>query len=309
MNHKSEGRVAFVTTLDTAILHDDFDLRFHVEAFAMAGIDLTHAAWEDETIRWDEFDLVVVRSPWNYVDRLGEFRRWLQRRRSLTTMHNPAELLEWNLDKRYLAELASVGVRVVPTSYASNSAELRAALEEVSAPQLIVKPSISAGSRLTGRYANDSPAAMELGRRILDAGFTVMVQPFAASVDAVGEIGTVMIDGSISHSFRKGPLLDDEGALRGGEYREEITAAELSVAEQSLVVEVNTAVENIVRDRGWIAPDSRLLYARYDLVTLDDGSPALLEAELFEPSLFLMVDPNSPARFLEAVQARLRPSL
>jgi hypothetical protein len=115
-----------------------------------------------------------------------------------------------------------------------------------------------------------------------------------------------MIDGSISHSFRKGPLLDDEGTLRGGEYCEEISAAELTDAEHALVIGVNATVEHIVRDRGWIATDAHLLYARYDLVTLDDGSPALLEAELFEPSLFLMVDPTSPARFVAAVESLLR---
>ena len=54
-----------------------------------------------------------------------------------------------------------------------------------------------------------------------------------------------------------------------------------------------------------LSPDEHLLYARYDIVRLDDGTPALLEAELFEPSLFLMVDPASPARFVAAVQARL----
>ncbi len=306
MNQQCRPRVAFVTTLDTAILHDDFDFPFHVEAFAAAGIDLTHAAWEDQIVRWDEFDLVVVRSPWNYVDRLVAFRQWLHGRSALRTMHNPAGLIEWNMDKRYLAELAALGISVVPTAYASNSAELAAALKEISAPQVIVKPSISAGSRLTGRFTNGSHLAMELGQRVLDAGFTVMVQPFAASVEADGEIGTVMIDGSISHSFRKGPLLDDEGTLRGGEYCEEISAAQLTDAERALVVEVNAAVEHIVRDRRWIAPDSHLLYARYDLVTLDDGSPALLEAELFEPSLFLMVDPTSPARFVAAVESRLR---
>jgi len=305
MSGSRRPKVAFVTTLDTAILHDDFDHPFHVEAFAAAGIDLEHAAWEDPAVRWEAFDLVVVRSAWNYVDRLEEFTHWLHARRALTTMHNPVDLIEWNMDKRYLAELAASGVAVVSTAYASSSAELAEALAATPTPQVIVKPSISAGSRLTGRFAKGSAAAIELGERILDAGFTVMVQPFASSVDAVGEIGTVMFDGVISHSFRKGPLLADEGALRGGEYREEISVAELSIDERALVLDANAAVERIVRDRGWISSDEHLLYARYDIVRLDDATPALLEAELFEPSLFLMVDPRSPARFVAAVQARL----
>jgi hypothetical protein len=209
------------------------------------------------------------------------------------------------MDKRYLTQLSAAGVRVVPTAYASDAAELLSALGSVASAQVIVKPSISAGSRLTGRFTTGSAAAIELGERILAAGLIVMVQPFASSVDAVGEIGTVMFDGSISHSFRKGPLLDEEGALRGGAYCEEISSAEPSADERALVLEANAAVERIVRDRGWIRPDEHLLYARYDIVRLDDGAPALLEAELFEPSLFLMVDDAAPARFLEAVRARL----
>ena len=306
MSGSRRPKVAFVTTLDTAILHDDFDHPFHVEAFAAAGIALEHAAWEDPAVRWEEFDLVVVRSAWNYVDRLEEFKNWLHARRALTTMHNPVDLIEWNMDKRYLVELAASGVAVVRTAYASSSAELAEALAATPTPQVIVKPSISAGSRLTGRFAKGSAAAIELGERILDTGFTVMVQPFASSVDAVGEIGTVMIGGVISHSFRKGPLLADEGALRGGEYYEEISVAELSTDERALVLDANAAVERIVRDRGWISSDEHLLYARYDIVRLDDATPALLEAELFEPSLFLMVDPSSPARFVTAVESLLR---
>ena len=299
-------RVAFVTTLDTAMLHDDFDHPFHVEAFAAAGIDLVHAAWEDPVVRWDSFDLVVVRSAWNYVDRLTDFREWLHARRHLTTLQNPVEVIEWNLNKEYLTELAASGLSVIPTIYASSEVELSSALGAIDGPQIVVKPSISAGSRLTGRFSRGSSGAVELGLRILDAGFTVMVQPFASSVDRKGEIGAVFFNGVFSHSFRKGPLLDEEGALRGGEYREEIAIADLSEDERSLALEVNREVERIVRDRRWVGPDQHLLYARYDFVTLDDGSVALLEAELFEPSLFLMVDDASAGRFVRAVESLLR---
>ena len=96
-------RVAFVTTSDLDAIHDDVDLPLQIVAFANAGIDLVQAAWEDESVAWDSFDLVVVRSPWNYVKRLNAFRKWLGDRRGLTTFHNPVELIEWNIDKRYLA--------------------------------------------------------------------------------------------------------------------------------------------------------------------------------------------------------------
>ena len=305
MDSGATARVAFVTTTDTAILHDDFDLPIHIAAFAEAGIDLAHVPWEDDQVEWGSFDLVIVRSPWNYVDRFAQFTRWLEARHGLATMHNPAEVIAWNIDKRHLGELAGRGVAVVPTRYAGSMDELHAALAEVVSEQVIVKPTISAGSRLTGRFPAGSSGAAALGRRILEAGHEVMVQPFAESVEHSGEIGTVCFDGVISHSFRKGPLLGDEGELRGGVYCEEISGASLDEVQRELVLRAQDAVVGIARERGWLGPADTLLYGRYDLITVDDGSPALLEAEVFEPSLFLMVDEQAPARFLAAVKARL----
>jgi hypothetical protein len=40
-------------------------------------------------------------------------------------------------------------------------------------------------------------------------------------------------------------------------------------------------------------------------VRLDDGTPALLEAELAEPSFFFGVDPDSAQRFVDAAVRRL----
>jgi glutathione synthase/RimK-type ligase-like ATP-grasp enzyme len=152
-------RVAFVTTSDLDAIHDDVDLPLQIVAFANAGIDLVQAAWEDETIAWDSFDLVVVRSPWNYVKKLNAFRKWLGDRRGLTTFHNPVELIEWNIDKRYLADLAHQGVPIVPTAFVDSIEEFHSAAQSFGSAEIVVKPSVSAGSRLTGRYLKTDRAA------------------------------------------------------------------------------------------------------------------------------------------------------
>ena len=264
-----------------------------------------YVPWEDESVDWENFDLVVVRSPWNYTKRLAEFTQWLRDRSSMTHFHNSAALISWNLDKRYLAELALGGVPVVPTTYADNAGELERALEANPSAMVIVKPVTSAGSRLTGRFATGSSAALDLGRRILAENLAVMIQPFAESVDSAGEIGTVVFDGMISHSFRKGPLLGDEGRLRGGEYREVIAPAELHEDERLLVLRAQSVVRRIAIERGWLGSSDELLYGRYDIVRVDDGTPALLEAELAEPSFFFGVHPDSARRFVDAVARRL----
>jgi hypothetical protein len=148
-------------------------------------------------------------------------------------------------------------------------------------------------------------AAEELAKRILSEGVTVMVQPFASRIDVQGEIGTVLFDGVVSHSFRKAALLAEGGALVGGEYREEITAIVAPDDVLAVVTIASTVATKIARERGWLAVNEELLYGRYDVVRLDDGSPALLEAELFEPCFFLPTDSESPRRFVDAVIRRL----
>ncbi|MEX1217702.1 MAG: hypothetical protein WEA11_04190 [Acidimicrobiales bacterium] len=298
-------RVAFVTTIDQDAIHDDVDLPLQTAAFADVGIELVQAAWEDNSIDWNAFDLVVVRSPWNYVDRLDDFRQWLDARRPMTRIHNPVSLIAWNMDKRYLADLAAHGVPVVPTAFVQSIEEFQTAIASAETSEIVVKPSISAGSRLTGRFAFDDLAAEELANRILSEGVTVMVQPFASRINDQGEIGTVLFDGVVSHSFRKAALLAEGGALVGGDYREEITAI-VAPDDVLAVVEVaSTVATSVARESGWLAANEELLYGRYDVVHLDDGSPALLEAELFEPCFFLPTDCGAPRRFVDAVIRRL----
>lgn len=294
-----------MTTIDQDTIHDDVDLPLQVTVFADSGIELVQAPWEDPTIDWDSFDLIVVRSPWNYVDRLDEFRHWLDSRRRMRTIHNAVSLIEWNMDKRYLAGLAARGVPIVPTVFAESMEQFQVAARSARSPEIVVKPSVSAGSRLTGRFAVDDAAAEELAGQVLAKGFAVMVQPFASRIDDQGEIGTVLFDGVVSHSFRKAALLAEGGALVGGEYREEITAIVAPDDILAVVELASIAATTIARESGWLAANEELLYGRYDVIRLDDGSPALLEAELFEPCFFLPTDAEAPHRFVDAVIRRL----
>ena len=294
-----------MTTVDLDAIHDDVDLPLQLIAFANAGIDLVQAAWEDETVAWDLFDLIVVRSPWNYVEKLDSFRNWLGDRRGLTTFHNPVELIEWNIDKRYLADLAHRGVPIVPTAFVDSIEEFRSAAQSFGSAEIVVKPSVSAGSRLTGRFLKADRAAETLASAILANDLTVMVQPFAERIDAEGEIGAVLFDGVISHSFNKAALLAEGGQLVDGEYREQITSVQTPDDVRAVVDAVANAATEIARDAGWISTHEQLLYGRYDVVRLDDGSPALLEAELFEPCFFLPTDVDAADRFVGAVLRRL----
>ncbi len=152
-----------------------------------------------------------------------------------------------------------------------------------------------AGSNDT--YRLHEPAEIEAAiARLVESGRTAMVQPYIASVDRRGERGIVAIDGRVSHTFLKGPLLEPGGGAEvdGLFAREHIelvapTAAELELARATLE---------------WIAARfGPQLYARVDLVEDDDG-PKILEVELIEPGLFFQIDPPAADRFAAAVRRR-----
>ena len=295
-------RIAHVTTDLERVGHEDVDRPFHERAAPAAGLALEHPCWGDPSVDWGAYDLLVLRSPWDYTTRHRDFLAWLDRVASLAPVHNPPSVVRWNLDKHYLADLAEAGVPVIPTAFADSEAEVVATLRSHGSNPVVVKPSVSAGSRNTGRFAADAPGALELARTILAESLSVMIQPFAQSVDEDGEVSLVLFDGAFGHAFRKGAMLAPGGGLRGGGYRENISAASPTAAQREVARTAELAVHRLCRQRFGVSEP--LLYARYDLVTLDDGSPALLEAELFEPCFFLHVAPNSARLLAEAVRVR-----
>ena len=122
-------RVALVTA---EVAHAfDVDLGPLLDALAAHGAQAVAADWHDDAVDWSAFDLVLVRSPWDYPERLADFLVWLDGVDGRAPLHNPAGVVRWNLDKRYLVALAGLGVPVVSTAFATSAAEAAAAIERV----------------------------------------------------------------------------------------------------------------------------------------------------------------------------------
>jgi glutathione synthase/RimK-type ligase-like ATP-grasp enzyme len=258
-------------------------------ALARRGAQARWAAWDDAGVDWGAAALVVVRSTWDYAPRRDAFVAWAE---SLPRVRNAAAVLRWNTDKRYLARLEAAGVPVVPTRYLAPG-------ERLASPPgpFVVKPTVSAGSRDTFRYAAGDAAAAQAHIDALHAeGRWAMVQPYVGSVDARGETALVFIAGAFSHALAKGPMLRPGAGRVDGLYAEEDLSARAPTAAERATAEA-------VLDAG---PFERaeLLYARVDLVEGDDG-PQLLELELTEPSLFLQHAPGAADRLADGIVAVL----
>jgi len=188
---------------DATDVYPDPDRPLLSAALAVAGADAMSISRDCEDLDWERFDLVVINSTWDSVDRPQEFLRWARRAARATTLMNPLPAIEWNIDKTYLRSLESRGVPIVATEWLVDAERWKPPTYE-----FVVKPSISAGGRQTARYQPDeAPLAVAHVRQLLGCGHTVMVQPYMTSVDTEGETKLVFIEGEFSHAVRIGPLL------------------------------------------------------------------------------------------------------
>lgn len=291
---RADSRVALVTCdIFPDLYDDDFPLR---DALRERGLTVEAVRWDDASVDWASYDLAVLRSPWDYVPRRDAFVAWAH---GVPRLLNPADVVAWNTDKRYLDELTNAGVPVTPTTFVSPGSTWTPPAEG----EWVVKPTISAGSQDTGRYHLPSQAGLAVAHvgRLTAAGRTAMIQPYLSAVDTDGETSVLCLPDAngeltFSHGARKGPMLTgpDEGTIDPG--AEEITPREPTAAQLAVAAK---ALETIPGGA------KRLLYARVDLIPGPDGEPLLVELELTEPSLFFRTAPAAAARMADAIVARL----
>ena len=151
---------------------------------------------------------------------------------------------------------------------------------------IVVKPSVGAGSIGVRRFEDD-PAGAHHHIDVLHArGVVAMVQQYVSAVDTHGETGMVFIGGTFSHAFRKESILASPVEWEASEGQQGMFARERTEAKTPSGAEVAVA-ERVVASLPVTA------YARVDLLPTGDG-PVLLELEVIEPSLFLHLDPAFP---------------
>jgi len=284
-------RVALATCLALPDL-DEEDAPL-IPALSRLGIEGVPLVWNDPAVDWAAYDLVAVRTTWDYPNKIAAFLDWADRVAAVGALWNPASMLRWNTDKRYLRELEGRGVPIVPTRWFERGGEgdLAAVVREEGWDEVVLKPVVSAGARRT-RLAG--PGSMPAGQAFLTDQLTqraMMVQPYVAEVSTIGELSLLYFNGRFSHAVRKIPGLGDFRVQteHGGKV--------LSVTP--------TSAELAAGQRVLDALGTDTLYARVDLLPGHDGPMRLLELEVTEPSMFLRWDPQAPGRFAAAIAERI----
>ena len=270
----------------------DPDLPPLFAALAARGRAAEIVEWDDPGVDWPRFAMAVLRSTWDYHLRLSEFLSWLGRVAQLTRLVNPQDVVRWNLDKHYLAELQRAAVATVPTVFVEPGDDAKATLQKFlathAAADRVVKPAIGAGSRDAQRYeCHEAPAMLAHVSRLQSEQRSVLLQPYLDRVDVQGETALVYFNGVFSHAFHKGPLLQRGSASTGALFAAETITARIPDADE---LALGGRVMNAL-------PFKSLLYGRVDLIRGEDGSPRVLELELAEPSLYLACSEGAAQRF------------
>jgi glutathione synthase/RimK-type ligase-like ATP-grasp enzyme len=246
------------------------------------GFSVSPEIWDNTKVDWKSFDLVIIRSTWDYYLKPNEFRNWVsQFVDSKTRLINPPEIVLKNSHKFYLKELAEKGVGIIPTIFLSEKIEL----EKLNVwKKVVIKPAVSAGSHETEVFETANLTQEILDKKIGTGDW--LIQPFLEEIKDAGEISMLFFGGELSHAIQKVP--------KSGDFR-----VQKQFGAQYLNYEPTNELLNIAKNILEIAGKNSV-YARIDGVMTQKGF-LLMEVEMIEPDLYFEHAPEGPHRFVEAV--------
>ncbi|UOQ66435.1 ATP-grasp domain-containing protein [Hymenobacter volaticus] len=241
--------------------------------------------WSNPAVNWRSYDVVLLKSPWDYFDRVQEFYAWLERlEQEDIRMLNPIATVRWNADKQYLLDLERQGVRIVPTHWLPRGTSFVAEtiFEALRTDRLVVKPAVSGGAKNTFDMSltEAQRRASELTNLLQTGNF--LAQPFLPQIQSQGEWSLIYLGGQYSHCVLKTPKSGDfrvQHYLGGG------------IESREAPTHLRHIADDIVQR---FATDC--LYARVDGVEAN-GEFLLMELELIEPFLYLDTAQGSFARY------------
>lgn len=260
----------------------------HLEA---AGVETEIVDWRSTCCDFRKFDLIVLRSCWDYHLRAAEFIGWLQRVAQATPVLNGVDTVLWNHNKFYLREVEALGIEIAPTVFVNGSGPIESSAIR-SWKKSVVKPAVSASAHKTWLFDSEAlPDGDQLKSKMEGEAF--LIQQFIPEIETQGEISFIYIDGVYSHAVLKRPAAGDFRVQKehGG-------SAELFHPYSALLDQANQIAATVRQVR-------ESLYCRTDAV-VHDGKLLLMELELIEPELFLGLAEGAAERFATAIVRRVK---
>lgn len=256
------------------------------EPLKRIGWKAEQVSWRNEQVDWNAFDVVVIRSPWDYHEDPDTFFQTLRKiDRSSALLENSLSLVEWNSNKRYLFDLQNQGVDIVPTLWKESfdARDWDSFFKHFSADEIIIKPAVGASAVDTFRIQQEDGNGYLPKLKSLFSKRPFLIQPFIPSVVTEGEFSLFYFGDTYSHTILKTPKTNDFGV------QEEHGGRLLLVEPEEELLALGDKILDLIN------PEP--LYTRIDLVRSGQNNFLLMELELIEPSLYFNMDPKSPERF------------
>lgn len=257
------------------------------------GWQTTLVPWRSNNVNWDDFDVVLIRTPWDYQDDPELFLSVLSDiEASRAQLENSLDIVKWNINKKYLKSLELQQVIIVPTLWHEHWDKdlVRASFSHFNVDQIVIKPCVSANADNTFWLTKHSFDAHinQLSETFKKRDF--MVQPFAENIIKEGEFSCFYFSGQYSHCILKTPKANDFRVQEEHGGRLKTITPEAKLLEQA-----KFALSKL--------PEIPM-YARLDFVRIGNEF-AMMEAELIEPSLYFNMDSKSAQRFVDAFIIRV----
>lgn len=263
------------------------------EELKLLGLTAIRVDWADPTFDWKSVRMAVLRTTWDYFNRIHDFRNWLQQVAMQTKLVNSVDMIRWNLDKHYLIELAKKGVNIPPTEIFEQGANVSLAevMHNRGWYEAVLKPCISGAGRHTYRVTAKSIEKNQTICNQLLASESMMLQEFQESVLTGGEVALMLFEGKCSHAVLKTAKPGDfrvQDDFGGSTSPIPLNANKIAFAEQVIKHCPGNAT-----------------YARVDIFRDNRGQWAVSEVELIEPELWLRHHQPAAKAFAKALANKM----
>lgn len=254
-----------------------------IKALQERGLSSVRVSWDDEHFDWTSVRIVLFRTPWDYFFRFAEFSKWLSKVATLARLVNPPELINWNIDKRYLRDLQNKNVRIPPTLFIERGEQR--SLEELFREQHweegIIKPVVGGAARHTYRFDDTTISETAAVFRELIIDESMLIQEYQPSIIEKGEVALMVMYGKYTHAVLK--------KAKQGDFRVQDDFGG-TLHDYSPTPEEILFAEEAVR-KCPVFP----LYARVDVMWDKNDLPCVSELEVIEPELWFRRHPESAA--------------
>lgn len=253
------------------------------------GLKISKEIWNDEKVEWKNYDLAILKSPWDYFDLIKDFYAWLNKIESLNLkLLNPLATVRWNTDKHYLQDIEKAGLKVTPSIFLTkgDDIKLHQYFDSYKTDQFIVKPAVSGGSKNTFKVTTANADEINEKLTALVEIEDFIVQPFLKEIEEDGELSFLFFNGKFSHALVKKAAKGDfrVQATFGGTVHPQQPSDELVATAQKYIDQFAKGC----------------LYARVDGAMVNNEF-VLMELELIEPFLFLDTNQKAIGNYYEAL--------